>query len=95
MSNAGDTINISSGTEITAGVLTDLLGRIKTEFNRRASTGAGEALKYYVTNNLNNFTLNDAKDIKITAATANTVLKAIEILNVSNTSVADNPLSAG
>ena len=95
MSNAGDTINISSGTEITAGVLTDLLGRIKAEFSRRASTGAGEALKYYVTNNLNNFTLNDAKDIKITAATANTVLKAIEILSVSNTSVADNPLSAG
>lgn len=95
MSSAGDTVSISAGTEITAGVLTDLLARIKTEFNRRACTGAGEALKYYVTNNFSSFTSNDTAGTSITAANANTILKAIEVLGVKDTSTASNPLAAG
>ena len=51
MSSKGELVSISAGTTINAGVLTDLLNRIKTEFNRRCSTGSGEALSKYITNN--------------------------------------------
>lgn len=71
MSTKGEKVVISAGTSINAGVLTDLLNRIKTEFNRRASTGSGEALNIYISNNLSSFTSNDTRGTSITAANAN------------------------
>ena len=71
MSTKGEKVVISAGTTINAGVLTDLLNRIKTEFNRRASPGSGEALNKYISNNLSSFTSNDTRGTSITAVNAN------------------------
>lgn len=95
MSNKGDKVVISAGTTINAGVLTDLLKRIKNEFNRRASSGSGEALNKYISTNLSSYTSNDTAGTTITAANANNILKAIAVLSAKNSSTASNPLSTG
>lgn len=84
MSSKGEKIVLSKGDIVDEGLLTDLLARIKTEFNRRAQSSSGESLKTYITNNLSSFSPNDDKGDKVAASDGNAILKAIAVLSVVN-----------
>jgi len=72
---------IEKASQITNGTLTELLNKIKTEFKKRDDTTSGEHLTTLLSWLPDS--ISDGQGKKITAADANSVLKAIEALSLS------------